>query len=353
MPIGEFSERSGLSQKRLRAYAAGGLLVPAAVDSASGYRYYAPGQVREAQLIDALRDAGMPLSQIASVLRQRSIEQLDRWARQVDAEAAQRHDAVRLARQLLASTDDHGRKDVMSTLRAAARTDVGRVRDTNEDATICGNHLVAVADGMGGAPGGEVASATAVALLEAAFSGRSLDELEAAVRAANRAIFDAGTANPSLEGMGTTICAVGLTAVGELAVVHVGDSRAYLLTDGSLQPLTEDHSVTAELVRQGELSEQEAAEHPYRNVLTRAVGAAPTVEVDGSVHRARPGDRVVLCSDGLFNEVGEDDIAELASSTSDLHAAAGALVDRAVSNGGRDNVTVVIAEICEAPGTIG
>ena len=241
----------------------------------------------------------------------------------------------------------------MSTLRAAARTDVGRVRDTNEDATICTNHLVAVADGMGGAPGGEVASTTAVALLEAAFSGRSLDELEAAVRAANRAIFDAGTANPSLEGMGTTICAVGLTAAGDLAVVHVGDSRAYLLTDGSLRPLTDDHSFTAELVRQGELSEQEAADHPHRNVLTRAVGAAPTVEVDGTVHPARPGDRLVLCSDGLFNEVREEDIAELASSTSDLDAAAGALVDRAVSNGGRDNVTVVIAEVSEGPGPTG
>ena len=117
--------------------------------------------------------------------------------------------------------------------------------------------------------------------MEAAFTGRSLEELEAGVRAANRAVFE--RAREGLEGMGTTLCAVGLIESAHVAIVNVGDSRAYLLRDGSLRQLTEDHSVTAELVRRGELTEQEAADHPHRKVLTRVLGAGPTVDVDGAV----------------------------------------------------------------------
>jgi DNA-binding transcriptional MerR regulator len=199
MPIGEFSERSGLSPKRLRSYAAGGLLVPAAVDSVSGYRYYSPGQLREAQLIDALREAGMPLADIRALLRDPSGEQLDAWARRVEIDAAQRHKALDLARRMLAIEttsfpgidDERPRKEsTMMKLRTVSRTDIGRVRDNNEDAVVSSDRLAAVADGMGGHPGGEVASAVAIGLMQAAFTGRSLDELQAAVRAANRAIWD-------------------------------------------------------------------------------------------------------------------------------------------------------------------
>ena len=242
MPIGEFSERSGLSPKRLRSYAAGGLLVPAAVDSASGYRYYSPVQLRDAKLIDTLREAGMPLADIASLLRDPSCDQLDVWARRVEVDAEHRQNALDLARRLLSIeatsltlvNDERSQKESMMILRTVSHADIGRVRDNNEDAVVSSDHLAAVADGMGGHPGGEVASAVAVALLEAAFTGRSLDELQAAVRAANRAIWDRAGASAELEGMGTTVCAAGLTGDGSLVVVNVGDSRAALLRNGSL-----------------------------------------------------------------------------------------------------------------------
>ncbi|HEY6316579.1 MAG TPA: Stp1/IreP family PP2C-type Ser/Thr phosphatase [Acidimicrobiia bacterium] len=353
MPIGEFSEHSGLSPKRLRSYAAGGLLVPTAVDSASGYRYYSPGQLREAKLIDTLREAGIPLADIAALLRDPSCDQLDDWARRVEIDAEHRHEALDLARRLLSiestsltPVDNEGSgKESMMKLKAVSHTDIGRVRDNNEDAVVNSDHLAAVADGMGGHPGGEVASAVAVALLEAAFTGRSLDELQAAVRAANRAIWDRAGASAELEGMGTTICAAGLTGDGSLVVVNVGDSRAWMLRNGSLTQLTDDHSVTAELVRRGELSEQEALDHPQRSILTRALGVGPNVELDSATHPAEEGDRLLVCTDGLSNEVPNDEIASLMAATEDLQATADTLVDLALSRGGRDNVAVVVAEI--------
>jgi serine/threonine protein phosphatase PrpC len=353
MPIGEFSERSGLSPKRLRSYAAGGLLVPAAVDSASGYRYYSPGQLREAKLIDTLREAGMPLADIAALLRDPSCDQLDAWARRVEIDAEHRQKALDVARRLLSigaaslvpgDTQRSGEESKMR-LRTGSHTDIGRVRDNNEDSVVSGDHLAAVADGMGGHPGGEVASAVAVALVQAAFTGRSLDELRAAVRAANRAIWDRAGAGAELEGMGTTVCAAGLTKDGSLVVVNVGDSRACVLRNGSLTQLTDDHSVTAELVRRGKLSEQEALDHPHRGVLTRALGVGPDVELDSATYPAVEGDRLLLGTDGLFNEVSNDEIASFMGATEDLDATAHGLVELAVSRGGRDNVSVVIAEI--------
>jgi protein phosphatase len=268
-------------------------------------------------------------------------------------DAAQRRDGLNLARRLLAvdvdgattGTGDHSRKEAMTSLQAAARTDIGRVRDNNEDAVLCLDHLVAVADGMGGHPDGEVASNLAVSLLEAAFTGDSLKELEAAVRAANRAIADRAAAASDLDGMGTTLCAVGVIGDGRLAVVNVGDSRAYLMRDGVLRQLTDDHSITGELVRRGELTEQEAISHPHRSVLTRAVGCGPEVDVDGTLQPAAPGDRLLLCTDGLFNEVVEDGITSLMGGAQQVGPVADALVEQALSNGGRDNIAVVVAEV--------
>jgi protein phosphatase len=354
VPIGEFSARSGLSPKRLRSYAAVGLLVPAAVDAASGYRYYSPGQVREAQLIDALRDAGMPLGDIGALVRDPSGEQLDAWATRVQIDAEQRQKALDLARRLLAidsaavlSVDhEHLGKVPMRTMKTVTRTEVGRVRDNNEDAVVSTDRLAVVADGMGGHPGGEVASAVAVSLVQAAYSGRSLDELQAAVLAANRAIWDRASGDAKLEGMGTTICAAGLTEDGNLALVNVGDSRAYVWRDGALRQLTHDHSLTAELVRRGELDEQEVLDHPLHGVIYRALGIGPDVELDSATHSATAGDRVLLCSDGLVNEVTDDEIASAMMATNDIQATADDLVGLALSRGGRDNVSVVIAEIC-------
>lgn len=351
--IGEFSERSGLSPKRLRSYAAGGLLVPAAVDSVSGYRYYSPGQLHDAQLIDALRAAGMPLSDIRALLHHPSGTLLDAWARRVQVDAEQRQEALGRARRLLAiereahpSVDDrHPREESLTKLRTASRTDIGRVRARNEDAVVTGDVLVAVADGMGGAPGGDVASVVALALVQAAFTGRSVDELEAAVRAANRAIWDRAATTHDLEGMGTTICVAGLLEAGTLAVVNVGDSRAYVLRDGRLSRLTQDHSVTAEMVRRGELTEQDALHHPHRSVLTRVLGGGPDVAVDAGTHATVEGDRLLACTDGLFNEVADDEIASLMAETVEVEATADALVELALARGGHDNVSVVVADV--------
>lgn len=148
-----------------------------------------------------------------------------------------------------------------------------------------------------------------------------------------------------LEGMGTTICAAGLTEEGEVAIVNVGDSRAYVLHDGSLQQLSHDHTVTAELVRRGELSDTEAVDHPYRRVLTRALGVGPDVELDSLTHRLTAGDRLVLCSDGLVNEMPDDEIASVLAAKEYLQAAADSLIERVRSRGGQDDVSVVVAEI--------
>jgi protein phosphatase len=351
MPIGEFSERSGLSRRRLRTYAACGLLTPAAVDSASGYRYYAPGQVRQAQLIDALRRAGIALADVRRLLQDPCPERLDAWAGRLERDAADRRDALGLARALLAveppmfasAPSPHPQEEIMLTLDAASRSETGPVRDHNEDAVVSDDRLLLVADGMGGHPGGEIASSLTAGLIPAVFTGRSLDELATAVRAANWAIWERATGS-DLDGMGTTVCAVGLVGDGRAAIVHVGDSRAYLWNDGSLARLTEDHSVTGDLVRRGELAEADALRHPHYGVLTRALGVGPSVEVDASVHPLSDGDRVLVCSDGLFNELAEEDIAREIT-TGDVREAADGLVELAVARGGRDNVSVVVAEV--------
>ena len=325
MPIGVFAERSGLSPKRLRSYAAAGLLVPAAVNDESGYRYYTPGQLLEARVIDALRRADLPVAEILTLMLDPSARRLDEWEQRVERHGAQRREALRQARDLLAvghrsdatqATADTERETSMY-LNAVTWSDAGRVRERNEDRAVATDRLLAVADGMGGPPGGDIAASTAVAVVEAAFAGRSLDELAAGVRASNAAVFERAHDDRRLEGMGTTLCAVGLTDAGELAVVNVGDSRAYRLRDGSLELLTTDHSLTAELVRQGTLRADEAVDHPERAILTRALGVGPSVDVDQEVHTVTAGDRLLLCSDGLWSEVTDDELRTSIESASD------------------------------------
>jgi protein phosphatase len=210
---------------------------------------------------------------------------------------------------------------------------------------LTGPSLAAVADGLGGHAGGQLASSLAVAILSDAFTGRSSDELTAAVRAANRAIFERAEAVEGLEGMGTTICAAGLTSDGLLTIVHVGDSRTYLSRAGTLTRLTDDHSVPWDLVRRGELTEAEVADHPHRSVLTRALGVGPGVELDTAAHQVAPGDRLLLCTDGLFTEAAADDIAAVMNRDAGLQETADELIGLALAGGGRDNVTVVVAEV--------
>jgi PPM family protein phosphatase len=234
-------------------------------------------------------------------------------------------------------------------LSSFAGTDVGRARSGNEDSYFCGRTVFAVADGLGGHQGGEVASAAAVEPL-AALDGREFadpaeaaEALTAAIREANSAILDRAAGDPGLWGMGTTVTAAGLAGERHLQLAHVGDSRAYLLRDGSLEQLTTDHTVVAELVRRGRLTPAQAAIHPERSILTRAVGLDPRIPVDTPEPvELRDGDQVLLCSDGLTEAVDDDQIAELLSSQDDGNAACQALIDAANAAGGPDNITVVL-----------
>jgi PPM family protein phosphatase len=228
-----------------------------------------------------------------------------------------------------------------------AATDVGRVREGNEDGYLIDEALglVALADGMGGHLGGEVASATALEALRAGVtSGASLRE---AMEEANRAVFAKSLTDASLHGMGTTLTAGTLVTGGTLLIGHVGDSRAYMFRDGDLRRITTDHSHVEELVRDGKITEDEAAVHPMRSVITRALGIDETVDVDMYPVELLPGDRVVLCSDGLTDMVHEDAIAGELRRESDAKRAAARLVDTANRAGGVDNITVVVIAVTD------
>jgi protein phosphatase len=233
----------------------------------------------------------------------------------------------------------------MTALQTTGRTDIGQLRENNEDVIVTSDRLALVADGMGGHPGGEIAAEVVAGVVAAAFTGRSIDELEAAVRAANWSIRERAITQPGMEGMGTTVCAVGLLSSGHLAIVNVGDSRAYLLRRCSLSQLTRDHSLTAELVERGELKETEAAQHPYYGILTRALGVGSDVEIDRTTLAVEEGDRIVICSDGLFNELADEEIETTLAADQDVTQIVDTLIDGAIAKGGRDNVSVVIAEV--------
>jgi protein phosphatase len=233
----------------------------------------------------------------------------------------------------------------------AVASDTGRRRRRNEDNYVVAPPLFAVADGMGGAQAGEVASQLAASALEGGDSDaqeatKRIDEL---IQEANRRIFDRATTDPSASGMGTTMT-VALVEDGTVTLGHVGDSRAYVLRDGELEQLTDDHSLVAELVRGGKLSAEEAEHHPQRSVITRALGTDPDVDVDTFTVEAEDGDVFVLCSDGLTDMVGDDEIGEvLAASRENLKEAAEELVRRANKAGGQDNITVVAFEMTDEP----
>jgi PPM family protein phosphatase len=232
-------------------------------------------------------------------------------------------------------------------LRAASVTDTGRRRRHNEDAYVCEPPLFAVADGMGGAQAGELASSLAAAALrdetsELAGGEGRVDDL---IQEANRRVYQRQSQDASASGMGTTMT-VALVEDGRVAIGHVGDSRAYLIRDRKLEQLTEDHSLVAELVRSGKLSPEEAEGHPQRSVITRALGTDPDVDVDTFSVETRPGDLFLLCSDGLTSMVDDETILrEVERNRSDLAKAAKALVRAANKGGGEDNITVVFFEI--------
>ena len=231
----------------------------------------------------------------------------------------------------------------------AGLSDVGRVRTHNEDAVLLSPPLFAVADGLGGHQAGEIASTVAIEALMANAPRRAdAKSLGRAVRSANNAVIDAAREGHGRSGMGTTLTAA-IVEGTRIVVAHVGDSRAYVYHDNELEPVTFDHSMVADMVRQGSLTETEAREHPQRSIITRALGSdinmyADTFEVD-----AKPGDRLLLCSDGLTAMLTDAQIADILGSYRDHSSTVRALVDAANAAGGHDNISVVVVEITEEP----
>lgn len=238
-------------------------------------------------------------------------------------------------------------------VRYAARTDVGLVRSRNEDSGYAGPHLLAVADGMGGHAGGNVASSLVLARL-APLDGDShgaddaLELLADTVAEANRSLARAMDRDSGLHGMGTTLTALMRCGSTGLALVHIGDSRAYLLRDGRFTQITSDHSFVQSLVDAGRISEAEAEHHPQRSLVTRVLTGAPEDEPDLSMRQARLGDRYLICSDGLSDYVGRDTIEEVVRAGDSPNDTASRLVDLALRAGAPDNVTCVVGDMVDA-----
>jgi PPM family protein phosphatase len=230
----------------------------------------------------------------------------------------------------------------------AGLTDVGRQRHTNEDRFYESPPLFAVADGMGGARAGEVASRIAVEEFDQPRDGQNSaeEQLAAIARAANRKIYELAQSDESHAGMGTTLTAV-MVGDNDISIGHVGDSRAYRFRDDELERLTQDHSLVEELVRQGKLTPEGAESHPQRSIITRALGPEPDVEVETFTYPGKPGDVYLLCSDGLTGMVTEDRVAQILRGRSSLEQAAKTLVGAANERGGKDNITVVLFKLGE------
>jgi protein phosphatase len=231
--------------------------------------------------------------------------------------------------------------------QTASLTDTGRRRRHNEDAFVSEPPLFAVADGMGGAQAGELASSLAAAALTELqeHPGGGEERVDELIQQANRRVYERQSQDASASGMGTTMT-VALVGDDRVVIGHVGDSRAYLIRNGKLEQLTEDHSLVAELVRSGKLSPEEAEAHPQRSVITRALGTDPDVDVDTFSIETRPGDLFLICSDGLTSMVDDETIlSEVARNRDNLQGAAKALVRAANKGGGEDNITVVFFEI--------
>jgi len=238
-------------------------------------------------------------------------------------------------------------------LRYTVRSDVGLLREGNEDSAYAGPHLLAIADGMGGHAAGEVASAVAIktlAPLDAQIDGPDmLRGLRDAITEANAALHQITISDPATEGMGTTVTAL-LWSGDEVALCHIGDSRAYLLRDGVLQQITHDHTLVQTLVDEGRLTAEAAASHPQRSLVMRALQSSIPADPDLSMLKAQVGDRFLLCSDGLTDVVSDETLHSTLEQLTDLDAAVEQLVDLAIRSGGPDNITCVLADVIDTDG---
>ena len=234
-------------------------------------------------------------------------------------------------------------------VRSGARTDVGLVREGNEDSYLMEHPLFVVADGMGGHLAGDVASSTAIEVISkeaGSVSSDAPESLENLVQHANAAIYQKSQDDPGLHGMGTT-CTLVVVGDHRANFAHVGDSRAYLLRDGELSQLTDDHTLVNRMVREGRLSAEEADHHPQRNIVTRALGVDANVVVDTLEVQVRTGDRLLLCSDGLTSMVAASTIRETLAGEDDPQRAADRLVELAIQAGGEDNITVLVLDLVD------
>ncbi len=352
LTIGAFARASRLSPKALRLYDDLGLLRPVEVDPASGYRFYDPAQLDRARLVAWLRRLGMPLARIRMVCDAEpataAAEIAAYWA-QVTAEAAVRQELAAFLVDYLEGKAT-AMPDYRSALgiRFAAGSDIGRERARHEDSAYAGSRVLAVADGLGGHAGGAQASAAAIgalaALEDASGPAEPLAALGQAVQEAGARIRSLAESDPDLEGLGTTLTAL-LWSGSQLALVHVGDSRAYLLRDSRLFQLTEDHTYVQSLVKAGQIGADDAAAHPQRQLLERAIDATTDPQADLSLHAVKPGDRYLLCTDGLHAVVATAQIQSALSAASDPQAAVDDLIGLANEAGGPDNIACAVADV--------
>jgi PPM family protein phosphatase len=351
LTIGEFARASRLSPKALRLYDELGLLAPARVDAWTGYRFYRPEQLERARLVAWLRRLGMPLARIGAVCDlppAAAAAEVAAFWREAEADLASRRDLAAFLISHLSGEED-AMTDEPGTLgiRYAARSDVGRCRQENQDSAYAGSRLLAVADGMG-PRGGEASAAVIEALkpLAAPPAGDLLNALEEAVRQASAAV--GGIARgPGAADTGSTITAL-LWSGSQLALVHIGDTRAYLLRGGELFQITHDHTLVQSLVDSGQLAPEEAMSHPQRSLLLQAVTGA-AVQPDTSLHDAQVGDRYLLCSDGLTTVLSADGIqAELARGDGPEQTVE-RLISLANDGGGPDNIACVVADVVALP----
>ena len=352
LTIGVFAKASRLSPKALRLYDELGLLPPARVDPATGYRFYAPGQLEQAQLVAWLRRLGMPLARIREVceLDAAAAAQEVRafWAR-IEAETAARRDLATFLIDHLSWADPVTPATTNPLhIRYAALSDTGLVRDSNQDTAYAGSRLLAVADGFG--PAGAPASAAAVEVLKRLESdsipaGDLLNVLGDAIEQAQQVVRRVTSCATAPQEAGTTLTAM-LWTGSQLALVHIGDSRAYLLRDGELFQITHDHTLLQSMVEEGRITADEAVSHPQRSLLVRTlVGASAAADI--RLHDARPGDRYLLCSDGLSSVVSAEDMRQVVSAVADPEQTVRELIALANRSGGPDNVSCVVADVLE------
>lgn len=353
LTIGAFAQAACLTPKALRLYDELGLLPPAAVDPESGYRLYHPEQLERARLIAQLRRIGMPLAEIRTVCGLEptaAAQAITTFWRQVTADTAARE---RLAGFLVdnLSGRDTTMPDTNPTvgIRYAALSDTGVMRDSNEDTAYASQRLLAVADGVRG-PGGAAASAAAIDALKPLEqtdmpATQLLTKLAEAVAEADRIVRAAAADGHQPV---TTLTAL-LCSGTQLALAHIGDTRAYLLRGGELFQLTQDHTYVQSLVDQGRLGHEQAASHPQRALLVRALGAgAHPVETDLALRTALAGDRYLLCSDGLHAVLDRATLHAGLTAESDPGEVTQRLIDLAHADGAPDNIACVVADITAA-----